>query len=65
MAKVVLNVTLAVEVETDIINSSDIDDIDMEDVANIVNNLSFKVEEVTEDVKVKNTSIVEYFDVPC
>lgn len=65
MAKVVLNVTLAVEVETDIINSSDIDDIDMEDVANIVNNLSFKVEEVTEDVKVKNTSIVEFFDVPC
>lgn len=65
MAKVVLNVTLAVEVETDIINSSDIDDIDMEDVANIVNNLSFKVEEVTEDVKVKNASIVEYFDVPC
>lgn len=65
MAKVVLNVTLAVVVETDIINSSDIDDIDMEDVANIVNNLSFKVEEVTEDVKVKNTSIVEYFDVPC
>ena len=65
MAKVVLNVTLAVEVETDIINSSAIDDIDMEDVANIVNNLSFKVEEVTEDVKVKNTSIVEYFDVPC
>ena len=62
MAKVVLNVTLAVEVETDIINSSDID---MEDVANIVSNLSFKVEEVTEDVKVKNTSIVEYFDVPC
>ena len=65
MAKVVLNVTLAVEVETDIINSSDIDDIDMEDVANIVNNLSFKVEEVTGDVKFKNTSIVEYFDVPC
>ena len=65
MAKVVLNVTLAVEVETDIINSSAIDDIDMEDVANIVNNLSFKVEEETEDVKVKNTSIVEYFDVPC
>ena len=65
MAKVVLNVTLAVEVETDIINSSDIDDIDMEDVANIVDNLSFKVEEVTEDVKVKSTSIVEYFDVPC
>lgn len=65
MAKVILNVTLAVEVETDIINSSDIDDIDMEDVANIVNNLSFKVEEVTEDVKVKNTSVVEYFDVPC
>lgn len=62
MAKVVLNVTLAVEVETDIINSSDVD---MEDVANIVNNLSFKVEEVTEDVKVKNASIVEYFDVPC
>lgn len=62
MAKVILNVALAVEVETDIINSSDID---MEDVANIVNNLSFKVEEVTEDVKVKNTSIVEYFDVPC
>ena len=65
MAKVVLNVTLAVEVETDIINSSDIDDIDMEDVANIVNNLSFKVEEVTKEVKVKNTSVVEYFDVPC
>lgn len=62
MAKVVLNVTLAVEVEADIINSSDID---MEDVANIVNNLSFKVEEVTKDVKVKNTSVVEYFDVPC
>jgi hypothetical protein len=62
MAKVVLNVTLAVEVETDIINSSDVD---MEDVANIVNNLSFKVEEVTKDVKVKNTSVVEYFDVPC
>ena len=54
MAKVVLNVTLAVEVETDIINSSDID---MEDVANIVSNLSFKVEEVTEDVKVKKTSL--------
>lgn len=65
MAKVVLNVTLAVEVETDLINSSDIDDIDMEDVANIVNNLSFKVEEVTKDVKVENTSVVEYFDVPC
>ncbi|MBP5422000.1 MAG: hypothetical protein J6Y78_06145 [Paludibacteraceae bacterium] len=62
MAKVVLNVTLAVEVETGIINSSDID---MEDVANIVDNLSFKVEEVTKDVKVKNTSVVEFFDVPC
>ena len=62
MAKVVLNVTLAVEVETNIINSSDID---MKDVANIVSNLSFKVEEVTEDVQVKNTSIVEFFDVPC
>ena len=62
MAKVVLNVTLAGEVETGIINSSDID---MEDVANIVDNLSFKVEEVTKDVKVKNTSVVEFFDVPC
>ena len=62
MAKVVLNVTLAVVVETDIINSSDID---IKDVANIVSNLSFKVEEETENVEVKHTEIVEFFDVPC
>lgn len=54
MAKVVLNVTLAVEVETDI-----------EKVSDIVDNLSFKVEEITENVEVKDTEIVEFFDVPC
>ena len=54
MAKVVLNVTLAVEVETDI-----------EKVSDIVDNLSFKVEEMTENVEVKGTDIVEYFDVCC
>lgn len=54
MAKVVLNVTLAVVVETDI-----------EKVSDIVDNLSFKVEEETENVEVKHTKIVEFFDVHC
>lgn len=54
MAKVMLNVTLAVEVETDI-----------EKVSDIVDNLSFKVEETTENVEVKGADIVEFFDVSC
>lgn len=47
-----LNVTLAIVVDTD-----------LESVDNIVDNLTFKVEEDSENVEVKDTEIVDYFEV--
>lgn len=50
--KKTLNVTLAIVVDTD-----------LESVDNIVDNLTFKVEEDSENVEVKDTEIVDYFEV--
>ena len=47
-----LNVTLAIVVDTE-----------LESVDNIVDNLTFKVEEDSENVEVKDTEIVDYFEV--
>lgn len=50
--KKTLNVTLAIVVDTD-----------LESVDNIVDNLTFKVEEDSENVEVKDTEVVDYFEV--
>jgi hypothetical protein len=47
-----LNVTLAIVVDTE-----------LEKVGNIVDNLTFKVEEDSENVEVKHTEIVDFFEV--
>ena len=38
-------------------------DTELESVDNIVDNLTFKVEEDSENVEVKDTEIVDYFEV--
>lgn len=52
MAKRMINVTLAVVVDTDLTS-----------VDNIIDNLKFSVEELSENVEVANTEIVEFFGV--
>jgi hypothetical protein len=47
-----LNVTLAIVVDTE-----------LEKVGNIVDNLTFKVEEDSENVEVKDTEVVDFFEV--
>ena len=47
-----LNVTLAIVVDTE-----------LESVDNIVDNLTFKVEEDSENVEVKDTEVVDFFEV--
>lgn len=47
-----LNVTLAIVVDTE-----------LESVDNIVDNLTFKAEENSENVEVKHTEIVDFFEV--
>lgn len=50
--KKTLNVTLAIVVDTE-----------LEKVGNIVDNLTFKVEEDSENVEVKDTEVVDFFEV--
>jgi hypothetical protein len=52
MAKKVLNVTLAVTIDTDI-----------NEVGDIVDNLTFDVTPDNNDVKVNDSEIVDYFEV--
>ena len=50
--KKTLNVTLAIVVDTE-----------LEGVGDIVDNLTFKVEEDSENVEVKDTEVVDFFEV--
>ena len=52
MAKKTLNVTLAIVVDTDLTK-----------VGDIVDNLTFKVEEDSENVEVKEHEVVDFFEV--
>lgn len=52
MAKKTLNVTLAIVVDTD-----------LDKVGDIVDNLTFKVEEDSENVEVKSSEVVDFFEV--
>lgn len=50
--KKTLNITLSVVVDSD-----------LDKVANIVDNLNFKVEEDSENVEVKDVEVVDFFEV--
>jgi hypothetical protein len=50
--KKILNVTLAIEVDTI-----------LDKVGDVVDNLSFKVSEDSENVEVKSSEVVDYFEV--
>jgi len=52
MAKKTLNVTLAIVVDTDLTK-----------VGDIVDNLTFKIEEDSENVEVKDHEVVDFFEV--
>lgn len=52
MAKKTLNVTLAIVVDTDLTK-----------VGDIVDNLTFKVEEDSENVEVKDHEVIDFFEV--
>lgn len=52
MAKKTLNVTLAIKIDTD-----------LDKVGDIVDNLTFKVEEDSENVEVKEHEVVDFFEV--